>query len=295
MPRSVSRRFHASPPGGRSSGRPSAIGARSRPAHTRRRAGRGLRPASAAASRTAACTSRAGRRQELAVLRRAARLRHGLLDRQAADAEVGDPQPPFAARPRRHQDVGRLEVPMHDRRIHAVGEADDLRQASGRRWRHGRRQPAAGRPWITPARSPPSTYSYSRHGGSALEVRMQQRHDAFVLALLHDLVDDGGLVLEQAPSRPGRGRTSAPPGPAVEVRVGAFQTSPKPPTPSNSTSSQSTPGNGRSPALKRGRPPAAAEQGRRACGTRSRPRRSCPRVAGRRRLRRRIIGGTWPR
>ena len=102
---------------------------------------------------------------------------------------------------------------------------------------------------ISPPRSPPSTYSYCKHGGSALEKGRVQPDDAGMPALPHHPVQYLGLVPQEHVAGPGsQCRTSTPPGPGeAKWALRAFQTSPNPPMPSNSLRTQSPTPGGRSP------------------------------------------------
>ncbi len=61
----------------------------------------------------------------------------GLVTDNLADTEIGDAQVNGAVRPPLHEDVGRLQVAVDDRRLKTMREADRLRQVVDRPGRPG--------------------------------------------------------------------------------------------------------------------------------------------------------------
>ena len=113
-----------------------------------------------------------------------------------------------------------LRIPMDDRRIHAMGEADDLRQTLNDQRGLRPRKMAAPTALKQSGQVAAVDVLVGQAGRVGAEVSVKQRHDALVFALLHDLVDDPRLVLEQTFLRGGvEAELQRHRGDAVEVRV----------------------------------------------------------------------------
>ena len=126
-------------------------------------------------------------------------LRQHLPCGQPPDSEVSDKQREFVAFLATHEDVRRLQVTMDQRRIQPMCIGDDRGQPMNNPAREaGVSLPRSCISRMSPARSPPSMYSYSRQGGSADKYVCRKATIPRPSASLpHHLVEDDSLVSEE--------------------------------------------------------------------------------------------------
>ena len=118
---------------------------------------------------------------------------------EAADAEVGDLEPGRGVGSPLHQDVGRFQVAVDDRRVESVGGPDDLGELAdqlGRLRRGGTL--AATVPGLDQAgQVAPLDVLVDQAVRLGAQVRVEQADDARVQARAHEAVEELDLVAEQ--------------------------------------------------------------------------------------------------